>query len=63
MRRNTIGTRQIERGGWPVNCTRDATELLLQTAREYEQVAEDLEIGAVEIRHSDLVPQNRKAGH
>ena len=41
----------------------DATDLLLQMAVDYEQVAEDLEKGAIEIRHADLMPQNRKRRH
>jgi hypothetical protein len=43
------------------NVTDDrAAEILAQTAEDYEDIAEDLEIGAVEIRHPDLLPQRRK---
>ena len=31
-----------------------AVEILKQTAQDYKQIAEDLETGAVEIRHPDL---------
>jgi len=39
---------------------RDAIDLLSQMARDYEDVATDLESGAIDIRHPDLMPQNRK---
>ena len=39
---------------------RDASTLLSQIAADYDDVAEDLENGAVEIRHSELMPQNRR---
>ena len=38
----------------------DASNLLSQIAADYDDVAEDLENGAVEIRHSELMPQNRR---
>jgi hypothetical protein len=31
-----------------------AAEILKQTAQDYEEIAEDLETGAAEIRHPDL---------
>ena len=34
-----------------------AAEILRQTAKDYEDIAEDLETGALEIRHPDLIPQ------
>ena len=36
-----------------------AAEILKQTARDYEEIAEDLEKGADEIRHPDLMPQTK----
>ena len=37
-----------------------AAEILKQTARDYEEIAADLESGAAEIRHPDLTQQNRR---
>lgn len=37
----------------------DAIKLLRQFAEDYDSVAEDLENGAVEVRHPELLPQNR----
>ena len=37
-----------------------AAEILRQAAKDYEEIAEDLESGADEIRHPDLTPQNRR---
>ena len=34
-------------------------EALQQVALDYSEIAEDLEQGAVEVRHPDLMPQNR----
>lgn len=39
---------------------RDESALLSQMASDYDDVAEDLETGAVEIRHRELMPQNRR---
>lgn len=39
---------------------RDIETNLLQIAIDYDQIAEDLENGAVEIRHPELMPQNRR---
>jgi hypothetical protein len=36
-----------------------AVEILKQTAQDYEETAEDLETGAIEIRHPDLMRQPR----
>ena len=36
-----------------------AVEILMQTARDYEEIAEDLEAGAAEIRHPDLMRQTK----
>jgi len=38
----------------------EAERLLLQMAREYDDLAEDLEHGAVEIRHPELLPQRQR---
>jgi hypothetical protein len=38
----------------------EAEKLLLQMAQEYEDLAEDLERGAVEIRHPELLPQRER---
>ena len=35
-------------------------ELLSQIARDYDDIAEDLETGAVRIRHAELMPQRRR---
>lgn len=40
----------------------DVIEALQRTARDYEELADDLIIGAVEIRHPDLMPQRRHKG-
>jgi hypothetical protein len=32
--------------------------MLLRMAQDYTDIAEDLETGAVEIRHPELMPQN-----
>jgi hypothetical protein len=34
-------------------------EMLAQMARDYDDIAEDLENGAIEIRHPELMPQQR----
>ena len=36
-----------------------AAGILRQTAQDYEEIAEDLETGAVEIRHPDLIRQQK----
>jgi alkanesulfonate monooxygenase SsuD/methylene tetrahydromethanopterin reductase-like flavin-dependent oxidoreductase (luciferase family) len=36
---------------------RDTEELLLRVAKDYEDLAVDLENGAIEIRHPELMPQ------
>jgi hypothetical protein len=41
---------------------RDVCETLREIARDYEDIAEDLESGAVEIRHPELMPQRRRQG-
>jgi hypothetical protein len=37
----------------------DVTELLQRVARDYEEIADDLITGAIEVRHPDLMPQRR----
>jgi hypothetical protein len=38
---------------------RATQDTLQQMARDYCEIAEDLERGAIEIRHPELMPQNR----
>ena len=38
----------------------DIARDLEQIASDYDGIAEDLESGAVEIRHPELMPQNRR---
>jgi hypothetical protein len=37
----------------------DVSALLSQMASDYDDVAEDLEAGAIEVRHRELMPQHR----
>lgn len=37
----------------------DVIEALRKVAQDYEEIADDLIIGAIEIRHPDLMPQRR----
>jgi hypothetical protein len=37
-------------------------DALNRTARDYEEIAYDLESGAVEIRHPEMLPQRRHQG-
>jgi hypothetical protein len=39
------------------NRTERPRELLERVGRDYDDVAEDLETGAVEIRHAEMMPQ------
>ena len=39
---------------------RDVQEILMQVAQDYDDIAEDLEVGAIEIRHPELLPQRRR---
>lgn len=39
---------------------RETETMLVTFAREYDELAEDLESGAVEIRHRELMPQWRR---
>jgi hypothetical protein len=38
---------------------RDLLEVLYRVAQDYDEIAEDLEGGAIEIRHPELMPQRR----
>ena len=40
---------------------RETQDMLRQMAQDYADIAEDLENGAVEVRHAELMPQNRRA--
>ena len=40
----------------------DTEALLARIARDYDEIAEDLEKGAVEIRHPELMPQQQEHG-
>ena len=39
---------------------REVEGLLLRMAQDYEDLAEDLENGAIEIRHPELLPQHNR---
>jgi hypothetical protein len=39
--------------------TESTQKLLRRVAQDFDDIAEDLDIGAVEIRHPELLPQNR----
>jgi hypothetical protein len=39
---------------------RETQEALEQMARDFSDIAEDLESGAIEIRHPELMPQTRR---
>jgi hypothetical protein len=41
---------------------RDVCETLREMAQDYEDIAADLENGAVELRHPELMPQRRRQG-
>ena len=47
--------RRLARGQRP-----DIERNLQRVARDYDEIAVDLETGAVEIRHPELMPQNRR---
>lgn len=38
---------------------REMHEMLSRMARDYDDIAEDLESGAIAIRHAELMPQRR----
>lgn len=37
----------------------ETRSILERVARDYDDIAQDLEVGAVEIRHPELMPQRR----
>ena len=39
---------------------RETKALLEKVARDFEEIAEDLETGAIEIRHPEMLPQNNR---
>ncbi len=39
----------------------ELTEMLRRTAQDFDDIASDLETGAVEVRHPELMPQNTRA--
>jgi hypothetical protein len=39
----------------------ETEELLLRAAQDYDDIAEDLENGAIDIRHPERMPQRRRA--
>ena len=53
---------QAERARWhAARQTAPPTEKLLRrVAQDFDDIAEDIEKGAVEIRHPELLPQNRR---
>ena len=40
--------------------TGDICDMLLHVAQDFDDIAEDLENGSVEIRHPELLPQRRR---
>ena len=38
----------------------DVIKQLQQMARDYDDIVDDLEVGAIEIRHPELMPQTRR---
>ena len=39
---------------------RDLRDTLLGAAQDYDDIVEDIEAGAIEIRHPELLPQGRR---
>jgi hypothetical protein len=56
----TTGNRQSVRGAWPGPSQTVSLKLTYCTAQDYDNFAEDLENGAIEIRHPELMPQRRR---
>ena len=49
-------------GGWQSMMPQpELTEMLRRTAQDFDDIASDLETGAVEVRHPELMPQNTRA--
>ena len=42
------------------HATGEIHDTLRHLAQDFEDIAEDLEIGAIEIRHPELLPQRRR---
>jgi hypothetical protein len=40
--------------------TPQSQELLRRSAQAFDDIAEDIELGAIEIRHPELLPQRRR---
>ncbi len=38
---------------------REVVEMLSRMATDYDDIAEDLEAGLIDVRHPELLPQNR----
>ncbi len=38
---------------------REIGEMLERAARDYAEIAEDLEVGAIDIRHREMMPQTQ----
>jgi hypothetical protein len=55
-REQAARARRLARG----STNRDLESLLLGMAQDYEDLAADLESGAIELRHPELMPQNRR---
>jgi hypothetical protein len=53
-------SRQSGRSDWPGLKPTAKWGLLLRMAQDYEDLAEDLENGAIEIRHPELLPQHNR---
>lgn len=53
---------QAERARWLARNVGDPEmrKTLEDLARDFDELAEDLELGAIEIRHAELLPQRRK---
>ena len=52
----TRATRLSKQGMLP----QDVVETLKKMAQDYEEIADDLITGAIEVRHPELMPQRRK---
>lgn len=39
----------------------DVRDMLQRAAQDYDDIAEDIDAGAVEIRHAELLPQNYRS--
>ena len=56
-----IGSKPNAPAAWPRSYhNREDVAILEQVAQEYDDIVEDLETGAIEIRHPELMPQRRR---